>query len=106
MNSRSIPEAIWRSPSGEVVSCVEKLKVLRENLEEIQQLCQDALEDAVYATSASSSRCLRCSCRCSRTPAANAPDADRFSLRVNPAQRGSRRLPRMPERRQASIPVC
>jgi len=29
------------------VACVEKLKVLRENLEEIQQLCQDALEDAV-----------------------------------------------------------
>lgn len=29
------------------MSCVEKLKVLRENLEEIQQLCQDALEDAV-----------------------------------------------------------
>ena len=26
---------------------MEKLKVLRENLEEIQQLCQDALEDAV-----------------------------------------------------------
>jgi hypothetical protein len=26
---------------------VEKLKVLRENLEEIQRLCQDALEDAV-----------------------------------------------------------
>jgi hypothetical protein len=30
-----------------VVSRLEKLKVLRENLEEIQQLCQDALEDAV-----------------------------------------------------------
>jgi signal transduction histidine kinase len=29
------------------VACVEKLKVLRENLEEIQKLCQDALEDAV-----------------------------------------------------------
>ena len=29
------------------MSCVEKLKVLRENLEEIQQMCQDALEDAV-----------------------------------------------------------
>jgi len=29
------------------MACVEKLKVLRENLEEIQQLCQDALEDAV-----------------------------------------------------------
>ncbi len=47
MSSRPVPETVWRSPSGEVVSCVEKLKVLRENLEEIQQLCQDALEDAV-----------------------------------------------------------
>ena len=47
MSSRPLPETIWRSPSGEIVSCVEKLKVLRENLEEIQQLCQDALEDAV-----------------------------------------------------------
>jgi len=47
MNSRPLPETLWRSPSGEIVSCVEKLKVLRENLEEIQQLCQDALEDAV-----------------------------------------------------------
>ena len=41
-----LPEPVWRSPQGEVVACVEKLKVLRENLEEIQQLCQDALEDA------------------------------------------------------------
>jgi len=47
MSSRPIPDTVWRSPSGDVVSCVEKLKVLRENLEEIQQLCQDALEDAV-----------------------------------------------------------
>ncbi len=47
MSSRPLPETVWRSPSGELVSCVEKLKVLRENLEEIQQLCQDALEDAV-----------------------------------------------------------
>ena len=42
-----ISETIWRSPQGEIVACVEKLKVLRENLDEIQQLCQDALEDAV-----------------------------------------------------------
>jgi len=47
MSTRPIPETVWRSPSGEVVACVEKLKVLRENLEEIQQLCQEALEDAV-----------------------------------------------------------
>jgi hypothetical protein len=40
-------ETVWRSPSGEVVACIEKLKVLRENLEEIRQVCQDALEDAV-----------------------------------------------------------
>jgi hypothetical protein len=47
MSRRPIPDTVWRSPSGEVVSCVEKLKVLKENLEEINQLCQDALEDAV-----------------------------------------------------------
>jgi hypothetical protein len=47
MSPRPLPETVWRSPDGEIVSCVEKLKVLRENLEEIQQLCQDALEDAV-----------------------------------------------------------
>lgn len=47
MSFRPVPETVWRSPSGDVVACVEKLKVLRENLEEIQQLCQDALEDAV-----------------------------------------------------------
>jgi len=47
MSRPPIPDTVWRSPSGEVVSCIEKLKVLRENLEEIQQICQDALEDAV-----------------------------------------------------------
>ena len=43
----NIPEPIWRLPEGEVVFCVEKLKVLRGNLDEIRQMCQDALEDAV-----------------------------------------------------------
>ena len=38
---------VWRGPKGEVIACVEKNKVLRENLEEIRQVCQDALEDAV-----------------------------------------------------------
>jgi len=38
---------IWRSPKGEVIACIEKNKVLRENLDEIRQICQDALEDAV-----------------------------------------------------------
>lgn len=43
----STPELVWRGPDGEVIACVEKLKVLRENLEEIQTACQDALDDAV-----------------------------------------------------------
>lgn len=38
---------IWRTPDGDPVSCLEKLKVLNENIEEIHQSCQDALEDAV-----------------------------------------------------------
>ena len=37
----------WTSPTGDVISCVEKLKVLRENLDEIRTLCQDAIDDAV-----------------------------------------------------------
>ena len=38
---------IWRTPEGEPVSCVEKIKVLNENLSELRDLAQDALEDAV-----------------------------------------------------------
>jgi hypothetical protein len=38
---------VWLTPEGEKVSCVEKIKVLNENLEELQVLAQEALEDAV-----------------------------------------------------------
>jgi hypothetical protein len=38
---------IWRSPEGKIIACVEKNKVLQENLAEIRQVCRDALEDAV-----------------------------------------------------------
>lgn len=37
----------WLTPEGEAVSCLEKIKVLNENLEEICALAQEALEDAV-----------------------------------------------------------
>jgi hypothetical protein len=37
----------WLTPAGEPVSCLEKIKVLNENLEEIRALAQEALEDAV-----------------------------------------------------------
>jgi hypothetical protein len=37
----------WRQPDGEPVSCLEKIKVLNENLEEIREMAQDALEDGI-----------------------------------------------------------
>jgi hypothetical protein len=37
----------WLTPAGEPVSCLEKIKVLNENLDEIRALAQEALEDAV-----------------------------------------------------------
>ena len=37
----------WLTPEGEPVSCVEKIKVLNENLAELRELAQEALEDAV-----------------------------------------------------------
>src|SRR5258705_17257 len=38
---------VWHTPEGEPVSCIEKIKVLNENLAELRDLAQDALEDAV-----------------------------------------------------------
>ena len=37
----------WLTPAGEPVACVAKLKVLTENLVELRQIAQDALEDAI-----------------------------------------------------------
>lgn len=42
---KSLP--IWLRDDGSVVSCVEKIKVMRENFVEIQQVAQDALEDGL-----------------------------------------------------------
>ncbi|MSO77888.1 MAG: hypothetical protein EXQ87_13425 [Alphaproteobacteria bacterium] len=41
-----IPD-VWRQTDGAPVACVEKIKVLNENLTEIQEIAQDALEDAL-----------------------------------------------------------
>lgn len=38
---------IWLSESGEKVSCVEKIKVMQQNLEELQQMAQDTYEDGI-----------------------------------------------------------
>jgi len=42
-----LQETVWRTPEGEPVSCIEKIKVLNENLAELREAAQDALEDAV-----------------------------------------------------------
>jgi hypothetical protein len=38
---------VWRTPEGKAVSCLEKLKVMNGNVDEIRQMCQDALEDGI-----------------------------------------------------------
>jgi len=49
MMSRSPREGaiVWRTPEGAPVSCAEKVKVMAQNFEELRQVMQDALEDAV-----------------------------------------------------------
>jgi len=44
---KSFRPPVWKQPDGKPVSCLEKIKVLNQNLEEIRGLAQDALEDAV-----------------------------------------------------------
>jgi hypothetical protein len=45
--AKPIEFPVWRTPEGEPVSCVDKIKVLNENLGELAEMAQDALEDAV-----------------------------------------------------------
>lgn len=36
----------WRTPAGNAVSCIEKLRVLEQNLVEFEAIALDLLEDA------------------------------------------------------------
>jgi len=47
VHDKSFAPPVWKQPDGKPVSCLEKIKVLNQNLEEIRGLSQDALEDAV-----------------------------------------------------------
>jgi hypothetical protein len=47
VNSAKSASPTWIQPDGSPVSCVEKIKVLNENYEELRQIAQDALEDAL-----------------------------------------------------------
>jgi len=40
-------DVVWTDDEGKVIACAEKNKVLKENLLEIRQVCQDAFEDAL-----------------------------------------------------------
>ena len=37
----------WRRVDGTPIACVEKIKVLNENVAELRQMAQDAFEDAL-----------------------------------------------------------
>ena len=49
MQNSKTPLALpaWKQPDGAPLSCHEKIKVLNENLEEIFEMAQDALEDGI-----------------------------------------------------------
>ncbi len=38
---------IWLTESGERVSCVEKIKIMEENIVELSQMAQDMYEDGI-----------------------------------------------------------
>ncbi len=41
------PLPIWLRDDNSIVACTEKIKVMRENFEELRQLAQDAFEDGL-----------------------------------------------------------
>ncbi len=41
------PLPIWVRDDTSIVACTEKIKVMRENFDEIRQIAQDALEDGL-----------------------------------------------------------
>ncbi|MFA7278866.1 MAG: hypothetical protein WC100_02115 [Sterolibacterium sp.] len=49
MNQQGTKSAgkIWKKVDGSPVSCLEKIKVLNQNFEELRQIAQDALDDAL-----------------------------------------------------------
>ena len=46
-SSKPFKPPVWLKPDGSVLACAEKIKVLNENLAELRDLAQDALDDAV-----------------------------------------------------------
>ena len=46
-NEKNILPKTWEGLDDENISCTEKIKILNENIIEIHQIIEDALEDAV-----------------------------------------------------------
>ena len=46
-NEKNILPKTWEGLDDENISCTEKIKILNENIIEIDQFIEDALEDAV-----------------------------------------------------------
>jgi hypothetical protein len=38
---------IWKTIEGEKISCTEKVKIMQQNIEELQQIAQDLFEDGL-----------------------------------------------------------
>ncbi|MBI5923155.1 MAG: hypothetical protein HY847_16090 [Betaproteobacteria bacterium] len=49
MNQQQAKSAgqVWKNVDGNPISCLEKIKVLNQNFEELRQIAQDALDDAL-----------------------------------------------------------
>ena len=47
MSKKTLDLPVWRTPQGEPVSCLDKIKVLNENIAEIHAMAQEAMEDAL-----------------------------------------------------------
>ena len=47
MSNAKITWSKWLRDDHSVVSCTEKVKVMNENLDELKQIAQDALEDGL-----------------------------------------------------------
>ena len=45
-NDKLLPK-IWKGTNDENISCTEKIKILNENIIEINQITDDAIEDAI-----------------------------------------------------------
>jgi len=45
-NDKLLPK-IWKGTNDKSISCTEKIKILNENIIEINQITDDAIEDAI-----------------------------------------------------------